>query len=127
MIDFKTDDNGDLMIDPDTHDFVMISGIEEVSQRIKATLDIRYGEMVNLDPTMGSDYHNFLGKHFNPTNASADMTASITNNVPEVESVSNYKFKELPGRRLEVSFVATVRIEGSGTTQEVSEAYQIGQ
>lgn len=127
MIDFKTDDNGDIMIDPDTHDFAMVDGIEEVSQRIKATLDIRYGEMANLDPTMGSDYHSFLGKNFNPTNASADMTASITSNVPEVETVSNFKFKKLPRRRLEVSFVATVRLEGSDTTQDVSEAYEIGQ
>lgn len=127
MIDFKTDDNGDIMIDPDTYDFVMIDGIEEVSQRIKATLDIRYGEMVNLDPTMGADYHSFLGKKFNPTNAAADMTASITSNVPEVESVSNFEFKKLPRRKLEVSFVATVRLEGSNVTQDISEEYQIGQ
>lgn len=86
--DFLADENGDLVIDEDTHDFVWVTGLEEVAQRIRATLLIRYGEMVNLAPDQGADYSNFLGKNFNAELAAADMTTAIEDNVPEVETVT---------------------------------------
>ena len=63
--DFKSTDYGDLYVDPDTHDFVLISGLEEIAQRIKATLETNYQEMDVLDPEQGLDYTIFLGKRFN--------------------------------------------------------------
>ena len=90
--DLQVDQDGNLVIDPDTHDLAMVDGLDEIAQRIKATLEIRYGEMVNLDPEMGADYTNFLGKNFNENFAAADMTSAIEADVPEVESVDSIKF-----------------------------------
>ncbi len=125
MIDLRVNDKGDIIVDPVTHDFEMVDGIEEIAQRIKATLQIRYGEMVNLDPEMGSDYSNFLGKNFDENGASADMTASITAHVPEVESVDEITFKHDQRRHLIVHFVATVDV-GDGNTDTVEEDYTLG-
>lgn len=109
--DFLADENGNLVIDPDTHDFAWVTGVEEVTQRIRATLLIRYGEMVNLAPDQGADYSNFLGKNFNAELAAADMTTAIEDNVPEVETVTKINFTKLPQRRLLVSFQATVNLD----------------
>lgn len=98
--DFMLDDKGDWVIDPSTHDFVFISGLDEVAQRIKTTLLINFGEMQELDPNMGMDYSNFLGKHFNKAAATADITACITDNVEEVQSVDSIKFTKEPNRHL---------------------------
>lgn len=116
--DLQVDDDGNLVIDPDTHDLAIVTGLDEIAQRIKATLEIRYGEMVNLDPEMGSDYSNFLGKNFNENFASADMTTAIEANVPEVESVDSIKFIKGPHRTLRVEFTATVKND-DGTTSTV--------
>ena len=104
--------------DSDTHDLAMVDGLDEIAQRIKATLEIRYGEMVNLDPEMGADYTNFLGKNFNENFAAADMTSAIEADVPEVESVDSIKFIKLPHRKLKVTFTATVQ-NSDGTTSTV--------
>ena len=37
--DFKSTDYGELYVDHDTHDFALISGLEEIDQRIKDTLE----------------------------------------------------------------------------------------
>lgn len=114
--DIEVDQDGDLVIDPDTHDLAIIDGLDEIAQRIKTTLEIRYGEMVNLDPEMGSDYSNFLGKNFHPADAAADMTAAILAFVPEVSSVDDIKFIKLPRRKLKVTFRATANVNGSTET-----------
>lgn len=119
--DLLVDQNGDLVIDNDSKDFAEVDGIEEVAQRIKATLDIRYGEMERLDPEMGSDYRGFLGKKPDLNGAVSDMTAAITANVPEVESVNNFKLTRLPKRGLLVEFTATVNVDGK--KQKVDESY----
>ncbi|QHJ84842.1 MAG: hypothetical protein [Bacteriophage sp.] len=119
--DLLVDQNGDLVIDNDSKDFAEVDGIEEVAQRIKATLDIRYGEMERLDPEMGSDYRGFLGKKPDLNGAVSDMTAAITANVPEVESVTNFKLTRLPKRGLLVEFTATVNVDGK--KQKVDESY----
>ena len=62
--DFKVTDYGDLYVDPDTHDFVLIDGIDEIAQRIKATLETFLGEMDIIDPDQGMDYTNFLGHNY---------------------------------------------------------------
>ena len=116
--DLQVDQDGNLVIDPDSHDLAMVDGLDEVAQRIKATLEIRYGEMVNLDPEMGADYTNFLGKHFNENFAAADMTSAIEADVPEVESVDSIRFIKLPHRKLKVKFTATVQND-DGTTSTV--------
>lgn len=116
--DLQVDQDGNLVIDPDTHDLAMVDGLDEIAQRIKATLEIRYGEMVNLDPEMGADYTNFLGKNFNENFAAADMTSAIEADVPEVESVDSIKFIKLPHRKLKVAFTATVQ-NSDGTTSTV--------
>ena len=116
--DLQVDQDVNLVIDPDTHDLAMVDGLDEIAQRIKATLEIRYGEMVNLDPEMGADYTNFLGKNFNENFAAADMTSAIEADVPEVESVDSIKFIKLPHRKLKVTFTATVQ-NSDGTTSTV--------
>lgn len=123
--DLQVDDNGDLVIDPLTHDLAIVDGAEEIEQRIKATLDTRYGEMVNLDPKMGADYQSFLDKNFNEDNAAADMTAAIKANVPEVETIDSIKFKKLPRRHLLVTFRATVRNDDN-STDKIKGDYNIG-
>lgn len=102
---------GDPVIDPSTHDLATVDGLEEVAQRIRATLLIRYGEMPNLDPDQGADYSNFLGKNFNEKLASADMSTTIQEKVPEVQTVNRIAFKKMPNRGLHVYFNATVKVD----------------
>ena len=102
---------GDPIIDPSTHDLATVDGLDEIAQRIRATLLIRYGEMPNLDPDQGADYSNFLGKNFNEELASADMSTTIQDKIPEVQTVNKITFKKLPERGLYVSFNATVRVD----------------
>lgn len=123
--DLEIDQDGNLVIDPDTHDLAMIDGLDEIAQRIKATLEIRYGEMVNLDPEMGADYSNFLGKHFDKNDAAADMTSAIEADVPEVQSVDSIKFIKGLHRNLEVRFTATVKNK-DGSTSTVEGGLPIG-
>lgn len=116
---------GDPVIDPSTHDLAMIDGLDEIAQRIRATLLIRYGEMPNLDPDQGSDYSNFLGKNFNPKLASADMSTTILSKVPEVQAVNKITFKKLPRRVLYVGFNATVSVN-DGDPQELEGGFELG-
>ena len=102
---------GDPVIDPSTHDLATVDGLEEVAQRIRATLLIRYGEMPNLDPDQGADYNNFLGKNFNEKLASADMSTTIQEKVPEVQTVNRIAFKKMLNRGLHVYFNATVKVD----------------
>ena len=102
--DLFMSDNHDLVIDPITHDLEMTSGLDEIAQRIKATLEIRYGEMQRLDPEMGADYSSFLGKNFNK------QAAEIEANVPEVETVDNIEFIKKPERKMQINFRATANI-----------------
>lgn len=115
--DFLVDESGDLVIDPVSHDFVLIDGIEEITQRIKATLEIKYGEMQNLAPEMGSDFESVLGKHLDEESAAADIQSAITNYVPEVENISSIKFTKLPRRKLLLEFTAMV--DDSGEKKEI--------
>lgn len=108
--DLFMSDNHDLVIDPITHDLEMTSGLDEIAQRIKATLEIRYGEMQRLDPEMGADYSSFLGKNFNKQAAENDMRAAIEANVPEVETVDNIEFIKKPERKMQINFGATANI-----------------
>lgn len=122
--DLQIDENGDLVIDPVTHDLAIVSGIDEVAQRIKTTLSIKYGEMDNLGPEAGADYRNFLGKSFNEEAARDDLTAALLDQVPEVQSLQDITFQKLAGRKLAVGFTAVVEDE-SGETEEVKEDYSI--
>lgn len=124
--DLKLDPTtGDLVIDPVTHDLETVEGAEELAQRIRATLDIRYGEMKSLYPDVGADYSNMLGKDPDLDAASADMQAAIEAQVPEVESVDEIIFTKLPGRRLQVEFSVTY-VDESGSTQQTKGDYDIG-
>lgn len=105
--DIKLGDNHDFKLDPITHDLEITSGLDEIAQRIQATLEIRYGEMERLDPDMGAEYTNLLGKHFNKAAAEDDIRAVVEAKVPEVETVDEIKFERLSDRRLKISFKAT--------------------
>lgn len=122
--DLQLDESGDLMIDPVTHDLAIVSGIDEVAQRIKTTLSIKYGEMDNLGSEAGADYRNFLGKSFSEEAARDDLTAALLGQVPEVQSLQGITFKKGAGRKLTVGFTAVVEDE-SGETEEVKEDYSI--
>jgi hypothetical protein len=122
--DLQLDENGDLVIDPVTHDLAMVSGIDEVAQRIKTTLSIKYGEMENLGSEAGADYRNFLGKSFSEEAARDDLTAALLGQVPEVQSLQDITFQKLAGRKLAVGFTAVVEDE-SGEMEEVKEDYSI--
>lgn len=124
--DLMVDAHGDLMLDPVTHDLLMIDGIDEVAQRIKATLEIRYGEMENLDPDMGTDYTDFLGKRFNETDASNQLRETIKRYVPEVDSVDDIKFTYLPNRHLQIDFKAMATPTESNVSQFVEGSVELG-
>ena len=108
--DIKLGENHDFVIDPITHDLEITNGLDEIAQRIQATLEIRYGEMERLDPEMGADYTNFLGKNFDKQAAAGDMRAVIEAKVPEVETVDEINFEKLPNRKLKITFRATANV-----------------
>lgn len=122
--DIQATPDGDFFIDPATHDLAIIDGADEIAQRIRATLLIRYGEMTNLDPTQGADYSSFFEKGFHENLAAADMTSAIKKNVPEVTTVRNIKFQKLPNRGLYVSFEVEADIDGN--VEEVKGGTEIG-
>lgn len=125
--DFRVTDDGDLIINPATHDFEMIDGVDEVAQRIRATLLIRYGEMENLDPDQGADYSNFIGKNFDEKLASADMETTIMEKVPEVKTVNKIKFTKSSNRKLLVNFSVTVGVDDStDNTEELEGGFTLG-
>lgn len=124
--DIKLDPKtGDFVIDPLTHDLAMVEGAEEIAQRVRTTLDIRYGEMKHLDPDVGADYSNFLGKDPELDAAAADIQAAVTAQVPEVESIDSIAFTKLSHRRLRVNFTITY-IDEAGITQTTEGGYDIG-
>ena len=122
--DIQATPDGDFLVDPATHDLAIIDGADEIAQRVRATLLIRYGEMVNLDPLQGSDYSSFLGKDFHENLASADMKSAIETNVPEVTAVHDISFQSLPNRQLHVTFSVEADIDGN--TEEVEGGTDIG-
>lgn len=117
--DLKVDDKGDLVINPETHDLEMIDGVDEIAQRIKATLEIRYGEMEELDPKQGTDYSAILGKHFDKTMASDEIRNVIMEQVPEVESVDNIEFTPQPNRGMTINFKAIATPTDGNSAEEV--------
>lgn len=123
--DFKSTNYGDLYVDPDTHDFVLISGLEEIAQRIKATLETNYQEMDVLDPEQGLDYTNFLGKRFNKELASDELRETIRRQVPEVDSIENIDFKFKPNRKLTITFKVMATPTESNKSQEVEGGVEI--
>lgn len=124
--DFKSTEYGDLYVDPLTHDFVLVNGLEEITQRIKATLETFYGEMDVLDPEQGMDYTNFLGKRFEKARASDELRDTIKRQVPEVDSVEDIHFNFKPNRRLEITFRAMATPTESDNSQEVEGGVEIG-
>lgn len=117
--DFKSTDYGDLYVDPETHDFVLIDGLEEIAQRIKATLETNYHEMDVLDPEQGLDYTNFLGKRFNKELASDELRETIRRQVPEVDSVEDIQFEFHPNRQLTINFKVMATPTESELSQEI--------
>lgn len=126
--DLEIDETGDLVIDPTTHDLAIVTGTDEIVQRIKATLDIYYGEMENIAPDVGADYSNLLGKNYNVELAIADMTAAITAGVPEVTSVNDMSIDIDPKtRKATVNFAVSYSDDDTGDSeQEAKGAYEIG-
>ncbi len=119
-------DTGDLVIDSTTKDLAMVSGADEIAQRIRATLDIDYGEMTNLAPDIGSDYSSMLGKHPDLDFAAQDMEAAVTAQVPEVNGFNSISFTEEAHRGLHVDFVASYDDPDTGTEQQTEGGYDIG-
>lgn len=119
MRDLKVDDHGDLIIDPVTHDLETVDGIDEIAQRIKATLSIHLGEMVNLDSEQGTEYTNFFVKNFKKNIAQTDIADAIERNVPEVNELTDVIFEKLPERGLKVEFKANVTLDDG--TNDVAE------
>lgn len=126
--DLEIDDNGDLVIDPTTHDLAIVTGTDEIVQRIKATLDIYYGEMDNIAPDIGADYSNLLGKNYDTELAIADMTSAITAGVPEITSVDDMSIDiDRQTRKATVNFTVSYSEDDAGDSeQEAKGAYEIG-
>lgn len=126
--DLEIDDNGDLVIDPTTHDLAIVTGTDEIVQRIKATLDIYYGEMENIAPEVGADYSNLLGKNYDVELAIADMTSAITAGVPEITSVDDMSIDiDRQTRKATVSFTVSYSDDDTGDSeQEAKGEYEIG-
>lgn len=126
--DLEIDDNGDLVIDPTTHDLAIVTGTDEIVQRIKATLDIYYGEMENIAPEVGADYSNLLGKNYDVELAIADMTSAITAGVPEITSVDDMSIDiDRQTRKATVNFTVSYSDDGADDDeQEAKGEYEIG-
>lgn len=124
--DYKSTHYGDLYVDPDTHDFVLIDGLEEIAQRIKATLETNLHEMDVLDPDQGLDYTNFLGKRFDKELASDELRETIRRQVPEVDSVEDIKFDFGSGRSLTITFKVMATPTNSQISQEIEGGVEIG-
>lgn len=126
--DLEIDDNGDLVIDPTTHDLAIVTGTDEIVQRIKATLDIYYGEMENIAPEVGADYSNLLGKNYDTELAIADMTSAITAGVPEITSVDDMSIDiDRQTRKATVNFAVSYSDDDAGENeQEAKGEYEIG-
>lgn len=125
--DFLVDDKGDLYIDEQTHDLVIVDGVEEVAQRIKATLEIRFQEMMLLDSEMGMDYTDFFGKRFNKTDASMQLRETIMRFVPEVDSVEDIQFDfKSSNRHMQIDFKAMVTPTESKNSQLLEGGVSVG-
>lgn len=126
--DLEIDENGDLVIDPTTHDLAIVTGTDEIVQRIRATLDIYYGEMENIAPDVGADYSNLLGKNYDVELAIADMTSAITAGVPEITSVDDMNIDiDRETRKAKVNFIVSYSEDDIGDSeQEAKGAYEIG-
>ena len=126
--DLEIDDNGDLVIDPTTHDLAIVTGTDEIVQRIKATLDIYYGEMENIAPEVGADYSNLLGKNYDTELAIADMTSAITAGVPEITSVDDMSIDiDRQTRKATVNFIVSYSDDDTGDNEQEAEGeYEIG-
>lgn len=123
--DLLVDDQGDLVVDPITNDLATVDGADEIAQRVRATLLIKYDEMPNLAPNQGADYTNFLGKQINFNLAKADMASAIEANVPEVVSIDAMDFVTLPNRQLQVNFTVTANTSNN-TTESVEGGLTVG-
>lgn len=119
------DQSGDFVIDPNTHDLEVVEGADEIAQRIRATLDIYYGEMDNLDSEIGSDYSNMLGKQPDLEHATDDMEAAITAQVPEIQTVDSITFTKDKNRHLIVDFEVTY-LDEDDNEQQAKGGYDIG-
>lgn len=125
MRDLAVNQNGDIMVDPLTHDLMLVDGIDEIAQRIRATLSIRLGEMKNLAPEQGTNYTNFFLKNFQKNVAQTDMVDAIERNVPEVQQVTDLNFKQQPNRVLEITFKVNI-VLADGTTGIAKGGLEIG-
>lgn len=123
--DLMIDQSGDFVIDPNTHDLEVVEGADEIAQRIRATLDIYYGEMDNLDSEIGSDYSNMLGKNPDLDHAADDMEAAITAQVPEIQTVDSITFTKDKNRHLIVDFEVTY-LDEDDNEQQAEGGYDIG-
>lgn len=123
--DLMIDQSGDFVIDPNTHDLEVVEGADEIAQRIRATLDIYYGEMDNLDLEIGSDYSNMLGKNPDLDHAADDMEAAITAQVPEIQTVDSITFTKDKNRHLIVDFEVTY-LDEDDNEQQAKGGYDIG-
>lgn len=123
--DLMIDQIGDFVIDPNTHDLEVVEGADEIAQRIRATLDIYYGEMDNLDSEIGSDYSNMLGKNPDLDHAADDMEAAITAQVPEIQTVDSITFTKDKNRHLIVDFEVTY-LDEDDNEQQAKGGYDIG-
>lgn len=123
--DLMIDQSGDFVIDPNTHDLEVVEGADEIAQRIRATLDIYYGEMDNLDSEIGSDYSNMLGKQPDLEHATDDMEAAITAQVPEIQTVDSITFTKDKNRHLIVDFEVTY-LDEDANEQQAKGGYDIG-
>lgn len=123
--DLMIDQSGDFVIDPNTHDLEVVEGADEIEQRIRATLDIYYGEMDNLDSEIGSDYSNMLGKQPDLEHATDDMEAAITAQVPEIQTVDSITFTKDKNRHLIVDFEVTY-LDEDDNEQQAKGGYDIG-
>lgn len=123
--DLMIDQSGDFVIDPNTHDLEVVEGADEIAQRIRATLDIYYGEMDNLDSEIGSDYSNMLGKNPDLDHAADDIEAAITAQVPEIQTVDSITFTKDKNRHLIVDFEVTY-LDEDDNEQQAKGGYDIG-
>lgn len=93
----KLTNNGDVIVDPETNDFVYIDGLEEKAQSLRIRLSTQRGEWA-FDTIFGLDYEKVIGKGRTQEEIKLEIIETILQD-QDVERAEVYEFKIDPYSR----------------------------
>lgn len=114
--DFKTDDNGDLVIAGGR--IQMVDSYNEVAQNVRTIIGTEVGTAY-LAEELGVSFENLMGKDFNEHFAQQDIMDAVTDQEERVTSVDEVTFNlGTETRQLTVTLKLQVDLTQSGDTDE---------